>query len=279
VILNAILPSKHSLGSLGVKKLRDYFRKPGNGDFWLDHIKRYSKSRRKASIYWYLRAAKGNYGLWRYHHRLDKDILFKALLNYVEPKIRLEEDRLNTLRSRKEAAGSSGREVKQLEKDMDRPGTVCLRAARFGPKCSPHAYHTLIELEEASHTGYNQRHTTADEEGKLPGGVAMVREDSPSDRRWGDRAAFDEELDAFEHMRPLILKALQSPLSEKEFAVKLNIPPGQAREWLKRAVKEGKVKKTKRPVRYVLGHDRQMTIPGLGPLNPDSERKQSGGKP
>lgn len=107
----------------------------------------------------------------------------------------------------------------------------------------------------------------------------MVREDSPSDRRWGDRAAFDEELDAFEHMRPLILKALQSPLSEKEFAVKLNILPGQAREWLKRAVKEGKVKKTKRPVRYVLGHDRQMTIPGLGPLNPDSERKQSGGKP
>jgi len=149
---------------------------------------------------------------------LDKDILFKALLNYVEPKIRLEEDRLNTLRSRKEAAGSSGREVKQLEKDMDRPGTVCLRAARFGPKCSPHAYHALIELEEASHTGYNQRHTTADEEGKLPGGVAMVREDSPSDRRWGDRAAGDEELDAFEHMRPLILKALQSPLSEKEFA-------------------------------------------------------------
>lgn len=42
------------------------------------------------------------------------------MLNYVEPKIRLEEDRLNTLRARKEAAGSSGREAKQIEKDMDR---------------------------------------------------------------------------------------------------------------------------------------------------------------
>jgi len=105
---------------LGVRELRDYFRKPGNGGFWIDHVKRYSKSRRKAPIYWYLRSAKGNYGLWLYYHRLDKDILFKALLNYVEPKIRLEEDRLKTLRGRKEAAGSSGREAKQIEKDMDR---------------------------------------------------------------------------------------------------------------------------------------------------------------
>jgi len=105
---------------LGVRELRDYFRKPGNGGFWMDHVKRYSKSRRKAPIYWYLRSAKGNYGLWLYYHRLDKDILFKALLNYVEPRIRLEEDRLKTLRGRKEAAGSSGREAKQIEKDMDR---------------------------------------------------------------------------------------------------------------------------------------------------------------
>jgi hypothetical protein len=105
---------------LGVRKLRDYFRKPGNGGFWMDHVKRYSKSRRKAPIYWYLRSVKGNYGLWLYYHRLDKDILFKALLNYVEPKIRLEEDRLNTLRSRKRAAGSSSREAKQIERKMDR---------------------------------------------------------------------------------------------------------------------------------------------------------------
>ena len=105
---------------LGVRELRDYFRKPGNGGFWMDHVKRYSKSRRKAPIYWYLRSARGNYGLWLYYHRLDKDILFKALLNYVEPKIRLEEDRLKSLRARKEAAGSSGREAKQIEKEMDR---------------------------------------------------------------------------------------------------------------------------------------------------------------
>ena len=105
---------------LGVGELRDYFRKPGNGGFWMSHVKRYSKGRRKAPIYWYLRSAKGNYGLWLYYHRLDKDILFKALINYVEPKIRLEEDRLNLLRAQKETAGSAGREAKQLEKKIDR---------------------------------------------------------------------------------------------------------------------------------------------------------------
>ncbi|WP_053765322.1 BREX-1 system adenine-specific DNA-methyltransferase PglX [Leptospirillum ferriphilum] len=92
--------------------LRDYLA----DKFFKEHIQKY----RKRPIYWYLRSTKGNYGLWLYYHRLDKDILFKALLNYVEPKIRLEEDRLRTLRTRKEAAGSSGREAKQIEKDMDR---------------------------------------------------------------------------------------------------------------------------------------------------------------
>ncbi len=105
---------------LGVRELRDYFRRPGNGGFWINHVKRYSRSRRKAPIYWYLRSAKGNYGLWIYYHRLDKDVLFKALLNYVEPRIHLEEDRLRGSRIRKEKLGSSGREAKQVEKDIDR---------------------------------------------------------------------------------------------------------------------------------------------------------------
>jgi len=125
---------KEACEILGVRDLRDYFRKPGNGGFWMDHVKRYSKSRRKAPIYWYMRSAKGNYGLWLYYHRLDKDIFFKALLNYVEPKIRLEEDRLRTLRGRKEAAGSSGREAKQIEKDMDRQDQLVSELHDFADK-------------------------------------------------------------------------------------------------------------------------------------------------
>ena len=105
---------------LGVADLRDYFRKPGTGGFWDDHIKRYSKSRRKAPIYWLLQSSKKNYALWIYYHRLDKDILFKALLNYVEPKIRKEESRLDELRSQKIALGPAAKGAKKLDKDIDR---------------------------------------------------------------------------------------------------------------------------------------------------------------
>jgi hypothetical protein len=99
---------------LGVKELRDYFRKPGKGSFWDDHVSRYSKSRRKAPIYWLLQSSNRNYALWLYYHRLNKDQLFKALVNYVEPKIRLEYSRLETFRSEQAAAGQSGKEAKRL---------------------------------------------------------------------------------------------------------------------------------------------------------------------
>lgn len=99
---------------LGVKDLRAYFRTPRQ--FFEHHVKRHSKSRRKAPIYWLLQSPKRNYGLWLYYHRLDPDILFKALTNYVEPKIRLEESRLEDLEARRKNAGTAGREAKQAER-------------------------------------------------------------------------------------------------------------------------------------------------------------------
>ncbi|HEY1307292.1 MAG TPA: BREX-1 system adenine-specific DNA-methyltransferase PglX [Vicinamibacterales bacterium] len=105
---------------LDVHDLRSYFRRPGKGGFWDDHVSRYSKSRRKAPIYWLLQSSKRNYALWLYYHRLDKDLLFKALVNYVEPKIRLETSRLDTLRGQTAAAGEGSKEAKRLAKDAER---------------------------------------------------------------------------------------------------------------------------------------------------------------
>ena len=105
--------------NLGVKELRDYFRKPGKGGFWDDHVSRYSKSRRKAPIYWLLQSSKKNYAIWLYYHRLDKDILFKALVNYVEPKIRLETDRRESLRAQK-GEGGTGKATKKLDKEIEK---------------------------------------------------------------------------------------------------------------------------------------------------------------
>jgi hypothetical protein len=105
---------------LGVADLRDYFRKPGKGGFWDDHVSRYSKSRRKAPIYWLLQSSKKNYAVWIYYHRLDKDILFKALLSYVEPKVRREDARLDELRSQKAALDPAAKGAKKYDKEIDR---------------------------------------------------------------------------------------------------------------------------------------------------------------
>lgn len=62
---------------LSVATLRDYFNKPAG--FFSDHIKRYSKSRRKAPIYWPLATRTGSYTVWLYYHRLNRDTLFQVL--------------------------------------------------------------------------------------------------------------------------------------------------------------------------------------------------------
>jgi len=99
---------------LGVSSLRDYFRRPSG--FFADHLKRYSKSRRQAPIYWPLSTASGSYTLWIYYHRLTPDTLYKCLQQFVEPKIREVETNLTRLRAMDDA-GEGGRQTRdQLAK-------------------------------------------------------------------------------------------------------------------------------------------------------------------
>ena len=96
---------------LGVKTLRDYFRKATG--FFADHLKRYSKSRRQAPIYWPLSTASGSYTLWLYYHRLTSDTLFNAVNNCVNPKVADAERRIQNAEARLEtAAGAAGTKVR-----------------------------------------------------------------------------------------------------------------------------------------------------------------------
>jgi hypothetical protein len=117
---------------LSVKSLGDYFR--NSRAFWEDHLKRYSKSRRKAPIYWLLQSSKRSYGLWIYYHRLDADLLFKALTNYVDPKIQREEGRLADLRSQKAQAGATGSAVRQAEGGIERQEALIAELRDFRDK-------------------------------------------------------------------------------------------------------------------------------------------------
>ena len=56
-------------------------------DFFAFHLQRYSKSRRKAPIYWPLATASGSYTLWLYYPSLDHQTLYSAINDFVEPKL------------------------------------------------------------------------------------------------------------------------------------------------------------------------------------------------
>jgi hypothetical protein len=79
---------------LGVKSLRDYFRK--SAGFFPDHLKRYSKSRRQAPIYWPISTSSASYTIWIYYHRFTKDSFYRVREIATE-KLAFEERKLTVL--------------------------------------------------------------------------------------------------------------------------------------------------------------------------------------
>ena len=57
-------------------------------DFFPLHLKQYSKSRRKAPIYWPLSTSSGSYTLWLYYPSLTSQTLYTAVNDFIEPKLR-----------------------------------------------------------------------------------------------------------------------------------------------------------------------------------------------
>ena len=84
---------------------RSHIDVPENLRAWLAksffplHIKMYSKSRRKAPIYWQLATPSANYSVWLYIHAFSRDTLFRVQNDYVAPKLAHEERRLESLAS------------------------------------------------------------------------------------------------------------------------------------------------------------------------------------
>lgn len=104
-------------GGRSPKSLRDWFRNQKAGDlgkcFFDFHVQRYSKSRRKAPIYWRLTSNPGRgqaeYSVWLYYHRLTGDTLWQVITQYVVPKRELERRRLAELREARGSADSAGK--------------------------------------------------------------------------------------------------------------------------------------------------------------------------
>ena len=96
---------------LGVSDLRDYLRRPAG--FFEDHLKRYSKSRRKAPIYWPLSTTSGSYTVWFYYHRMTGETLYAAINDFVGPKLKQVSGEVAALH--KKGATRSRADEKQFE--------------------------------------------------------------------------------------------------------------------------------------------------------------------
>ncbi|MCP8687151.1 BREX-1 system adenine-specific DNA-methyltransferase PglX [Marinobacterium sedimentorum] len=96
---------------LQVKDLRSFLRKV-NG-FFEFHLQQYSKSGRKAPIYWPLATPSMSYTLWIYYPELNGQTLFTAVNDFIEPKLEKVREDLNTLRAK--GSSRSKQEEKQLE--------------------------------------------------------------------------------------------------------------------------------------------------------------------
>ena len=79
------IASLNNAAELGVSSIADYLAKPTG--FFADHLSRYSKSGRKAPIYWPLSSESGSYTLWLYYPRLSDQTLYACVNEHIDPKL------------------------------------------------------------------------------------------------------------------------------------------------------------------------------------------------
>lgn len=69
-------------------------------DFFKFHLGQYSKSRRKAPIYWPISTSSGSYTLWLYYPSLTDQTLFTAVNDFIEPKLKQVDQDVAALRNK-----------------------------------------------------------------------------------------------------------------------------------------------------------------------------------
>jgi hypothetical protein len=123
-----------------VRSVFDVVFKAGAEDWWVDsetmlgvrsqglrhwlsancfdhHLKRHSKSRRKAPIIWQIALPSSRYSIWLYAHRLSRDTFLLIQNDVVTPKLAIEESHLASLRqeSGTDTSAKFGRELEDQE--------------------------------------------------------------------------------------------------------------------------------------------------------------------
>jgi hypothetical protein len=113
------------VGLLGSNSLRAHLRTK----FFKDHLSRYSKSRRKAPIYWPLTVPSGQWGVWVYAPVLSRESLYAVASEALrrEGHAEAEISRLDRERS----SGAGARSAKALDKALDDERKLAEELRRF----------------------------------------------------------------------------------------------------------------------------------------------------
>ena len=103
------------------------------------HVKRYTKSRRKAPIYWQLATPSAAYSVWLYYHRLTKDTFFQVRNDYVKPKLHHERQKLERVRGEggAEPTRSQRKEIEDQEKFVAELAGMAEEVERIAPLWNP----------------------------------------------------------------------------------------------------------------------------------------------
>ncbi len=88
---------------VGCVDLRGYLDKPGA--FFADHLATYSKSRRKAPIYWPLSTRSGDFVIWVYYPKLEGDSLTRLITEVLDPRLRRLNEELGALAAEGRVSG------------------------------------------------------------------------------------------------------------------------------------------------------------------------------
>jgi len=125
---------KEAAELLGCSELRSWFA----SELFGPHIKRYSKSRRKAPIYWQFATPSGSYSVWLYIHRATGDSLFRVL-ELVSQKLRHEEGKHAALlqEAGPSPSPSQRRELEQQESFLSELRGLKAEVARVAPLWRP----------------------------------------------------------------------------------------------------------------------------------------------
>jgi hypothetical protein len=103
------------------------------------HLKRYSKSRRKAPILWQFGTPSGHYCAWLYAHRVTRDSLFQLQNDVVAPKLAHEERQLTGILQSTggNPSAKERREIAEQETFVEELRALLVEVKRLAPLWNP----------------------------------------------------------------------------------------------------------------------------------------------